>query len=539
MARLLPAVERELRDATMRSAERSARVAREKSERLLRWVANSVPDGIVAVGEDGEVLVWNPAARRLLGSEPTDDAECESGDGQARFLAPDGSAPLSTKELPLFRALNGETVEGHEVAVTLPGSESPTLLSVNARPMLDTDGVSRGAVAVLRDITRERDVQQQLAVADRMASIGMLAAGVAHEINNPLASLVVNVDLALESLQKLAQQFPKSRELLELREELEDAREASRRMCKIVHDVKVFCRSDPEEPSAVDLSIVLESAIRMAWNQIRHRAELVRSYGAVPTVHASESRLGQVFLNLLVNAAQAIPEGRVHENRITVSTEVAPDGRVAIEIRDTGPGISPGSMQKLFTPLFTTKPKGVGTGLGLAICLRIVDALGGEIQVKSKVGAGTTFRVMLPSSDMAASQPDTAGVESPSAEPCGALRILAVDDETLVTDALRRLLGRQHEFTSENGARAALERISRGEHFDVILCDFMMPNMSGADLFEELERIAPDQARKVVFLTGGTVSSRADAIQTSRPNRWLGKPFEPEKLRALLSSLQR
>jgi two-component system cell cycle sensor histidine kinase/response regulator CckA len=261
---------------------------------------------------------------------------------------------------------------------------------------------------------------------------------------------------------------------------------------------------------------------------------VVKEYGPVPQVMANESRLGQVFLNLIVNAAQAIPEGHADANEIRIRTESrdTPPGWVVVEMADTGSGIPPAIRNKVFDPFFTTKPAGIGTGLGLAICHRIITSLGGDITVTSEVGRGTTFRILLPAAV------DVERVAAPPAVPLEALvrrgRILVVDDEKMVATAVLRLLGNDHMVEVLTSAQEALRRICDGERFDVILCDLMMPIMTGAELHSELARAAPDQAACMVFLTAGAFTPRARAFLDEVPNPRLDKPFELATLRALV-----
>jgi CheY-like chemotaxis protein len=272
----------------------------------------------------------------------------------------------------------------------------------------------------------------------------------------------------------------------------------------------------------------------MAWNEIRHRARVNKNYGQVPSVLANESRLGQVFLNLIVNAAQAIPEGRADANEIRLSTRThGPAGEfVLVEVADTGSGIPPAIRHKLFDPFFTTKPAGVGTGLGLAICHRIVTGLGGDISVTSEVGKGTTFRILLPIAAVREEAPNPPAAAIVTGQRRG--RILVVDDEKVVATAVRRVLGDDHDVKVLTSAQEALRRISGGERFDVILCDLMMPVMTGVELHSELARTAPDQAACMVFLTGGAFTPRARAFLDEVPNPRLDKPFELSTLRALV-----
>ena len=245
--------------------------------------------------------------------------------------------------------------------------------------------------AVARD--EKRRTREQLLVIERMASVGTLAAGVAHEINNPLAAVMANIELALRTVGSLPPEVP---EVAELLAELRDAHEAAYLVRQIVRDVKLFSRPGDERAGPVDLRQVLDGAARMAWNEIRHRARLVKDYGHVPPVWATEARLGQVFLNLLINAAHAMPVGHADSNRIAIVTRTDGQGRAVVEIVDTGSGILPENLPRLFTPFFSTKPLGTGSGLGLAICRRIVRELGGEIDVRSQAGQGTTVAVTIP-----------------------------------------------------------------------------------------------------------------------------------------------
>jgi CheY-like chemotaxis protein len=373
-------------------------------------------------------------------------------------------------------------------------------------------------------------MQEQLMISDRMASIGILAAGVAHEINNPLACVIANLELSTRDLAELAQRVDGTDSL---REQLRDAREAAERLRLIVRDLKVFSRAEEDQRSAVDVQRVIDSSLRMAWNEIRHRAQLVRDYQSVPMVHASESRLGQVFLNLIVNAAQAIPPGRTEHNQIRIHLRTDALGRAVTEIADTGPGMPPEVLKNLFTPFFTTKPAGVGTGLGLTICQRIISDLGGEISVQSEAGKGTVFRVCLPGGPREMDGPAPASVGVPVASRRG--RILVVDDEAPLVEVVRRILRAEHEVATSQSARDALERIEAGERYDVILCDLMMPHMTGMELYTELSRVAPEQAARMVFLTGGAFTAGAREFLDRVPNQRLEKPFEPQQLRATVN----
>jgi nitrogen-specific signal transduction histidine kinase/CheY-like chemotaxis protein len=396
-------------------------------------------------------------------------------------------------------------------------------------------------VLVFRDLTNERNAakiqarfQQQLVFADRMASVGTLAAGVAHEINNPLTYITANIDTAIEEIHALVGGSP-SALMKDLEEVLVAAREGATRVTKIVRGLKTFSRIDEERLRVVDVIPVLELSINMTFNEIRHRARLVKDYGTVPLVHADDARLGQVFINLLVNAAQALPEGtEANEIRIVTSTDSA--GRAVIDVQDNGPGMTQDHMTRIFDPFFTTKAVGVGTGLGLAICRNIITGMGGEISVQSEVGVGTTFSVALPASRGAISV--AAAAQDCSAPSFRVARVLVIDDEPSVGIAVRRVL-RKHEVTVVTNGQAALDLLTAGKDFDIILSDLMMPGMSGIDFYAALARSHPKMASRVVFVTGGAFTPEANAFLDRVTNERLEKPFDIKQLRDLVQKFVR
>lgn len=389
----------------------------------------------------------------------------------------------------------------------------------------------------LRDAEARRDrmqMREQLFVADRMATVGILAAGVAHEINNPLASLIGNLDLLRRRFEQLDGAQLDGTALAELREELRDAHEAAGRIRNVANDLKLFARVDSEERVAVDIRRVIESSLRMAHTEIRHRARLRTDFAPVPSVAGNESRLGQVFLNLILNAAQAIPEGHAEDNEISIVTSLAPGGHVTVEVRDTGSGMSAEVKRNLFTPLFTTKPIGVGTGLGLSICHRIVTSLGGTIAAESEVGRGSVFRVRL----VAAAGTD-GGARTPEGAALAPRRrgtVLVIDDEPMVGTLAYKVLRDDHDVTRTTSAREALEWIGQGLRYDVILCDLMMPQLTGMDFHAELVRVAPEQALRVIFLTGGAFTSQARQFLEAVSNLCIEKPFDIHALSVIVNS---
>jgi CheY-like chemotaxis protein len=366
-----------------------------------------------------------------------------------------------------------------------------------------------------------------------MAALGQLAAGVAHELNSPLAYVTANIDFALG---ELAEREGVRDGAAETASALAQAREGAARLRQITRDLRVFSHNQVDHREPVDVHRVLDSALMMAGAEIRHRARLVKDLGALPTIDANEGRLGEVFLNLLVNAAQSLPDGAAEMNEIRVRTRVA-GANVKVEISDTGAGIAPEHLPHLFEPFFTTKPAGVGTGLGLSICQGIVTKMGGAIEVSSQVGLGSSFLVTLPIGE-ARHAPRPEPVAARLAATSARARVLAIDDDPMVLAAITRSL-KEHEVVSVDDGRKALALLAHDRAFDVILCDIMMPNLSGVELHEQMATVAPLLQERMVFLTGGAFTDRARAFLDRIPNRRLDKPFDLKELRRLVGAAQK
>jgi signal transduction histidine kinase len=451
-----------------------------------------------------------------------------------RFSAPAALALVRGRQLDLPFIIVSGTI-GEETAVTS--------LRAGAHDFLVKGSLARLVPAIERELgeatsrSEKRKMEEQLLISERMASVGLLAASVAHEINNPLAILVSNLELVAQQVDTMtaneacdaAPAHHAAMRLFDLAAPLRDAQEAAERVRLIVGDLKVLSGSrDTESRGPVDIRSVMESAIRMASNEIRHRARLVRDYANVLPVCGNESRLVQVFLNLIVNAAHAIPQGHAESNEIKCVIRTEPSGLVAVEIHDTGGGIAADALPHIFESFFTTKPATQGTGLGLAICRRIVNDHHGEMTVKSKVGVGTVFRTLLPATTENAAEGATA---APEVVAVRRGRILAVDDEPMLCTVIKRIL-RDHDVTTVTSATAAIQSLDAGERYDLILCDLMMPEMSGMDFYARLQQIAPDQAWKIRFMTGGAFTEETQAFLAQFPSEPIEKPFSTAKLRA-------
>jgi signal transduction histidine kinase/CheY-like chemotaxis protein len=400
--------------------------------------------------------------------------------------------------------------------------------------LLDFDGVP-SHVVMGHDVTERDAMFTRIATADRMLSIGTLAAGVAHEINNPLAYIATNLELLAAELPNLR---PSSRSRLTdvtLGCLVSDAREGVARVNAIVRDLRSLSRPEEQKPGPINVGDVLTSAIKMTNNEIRHRARVVQSLDdGLPAVEAEASRLGQVFVNLLRNAAQAIGEGLADRNEIRIRASAVDAGRrVRIEVADTGAGIPAGIIGRIFDPFFTTKAPGAGMGLGLAISHQIVHSIGGEIRVESQPGSGSTFTVLLPGATRAA----RAATPTPPPPPRFSRRILLVDDEAAVGRSLQMLLAPETEVVPVIRAAEALDLLARGERFDAIVCDLMMPQSSGMQLYEQVGQLAPEYLGRMIFMTGGAFTEQAREFLASLDRPHLEKPFSEHELREALASV--
>jgi len=374
----------------------------------------------------------------------------------------------------------------------------------------------------LSDTIRRVIEEKRLAHLDRMASLGTLAAGIAHEINNPLTYVIANLQLLEEEMPTNAP--------------LHDALEGAARIRGIVSHVKTFSRAGDEHRTYVDLRSVLDSSIRVVMSEIRSRARLIKDYENVPLILANPGQLGQVFLNLLLNAAHSIQEGDAERNTVRVKTRTAANGDVVVEISDTGRGIPMEVRHRIFDPFFTTKPLGIGTGLGLSICHGIVRGLKGTISVESEIGSGTTFRITLPPSE---ERPSSAPRPVPVSNPQLRGKILIVDDEPRIAQVVKDMIGTDHETSVVTTGTDALQLLMQEPdetRYDLILCDLHMPEISGMDLHEKLAELRPAIAERMVFMTGGTFTERSRNFVSKVANAVIDKPIDIGQLRRLVTT---
>ncbi len=503
---------------------------------------DDLPSGACRVASDGSVAAGNAKARAFL--------DCSFDARQKRYrpslptqVLSAEREPLEPSALPWSRALRKEEA----IAPTTLGMKRPdgslvwvltsaapdagagsggnsalvTFIDVTATKEA-SDALSEADRKLRRTISSVSNLQDQLARSEHMASLGLMAAGVAHEINNPLSYILSNLSFA-------AERAIDQESRLALREALEGAG----RVRDIVRDLKTLSRMESEEDlKPVDARNAVDAALKLAFDDVRHRARVQRHFGEVPRVLGNETRLVQVMLNLVTNAAQSIAPGAPDANQITVEVKLGETANeVEIVVSDTGAGISEDHLPKVFEPFFTTKPAGEGTGLGLSICHRLIHAMGGRIHVTSEEGKGSRFSVILAVATSAHE------IEAPHSELVAAsarrLRLLIVDDEVLVARAVRRMFDKEFRVEIALNGHSALEKLGTTD-FDVVLCDLMMPGISGLDVYRQIRSENEPLARRFVFATGGLFSQELSDSVKRLSNMIVEKPFDPAELRRVI-----
>lgn len=388
---------------------------------------------------------------------------------------------------------------------------------------MDASGNPVTLLGIFQDITAARMVQQRLQDGERLASVSLLAAGIAHEINNPLQYVFANIGLAQEQLESLSKNgnSPWARRINDL---LDDAMHGSKQVARIVGDLKSFMSKRQDGDGLVDLNEVIKTTINMTRSEVRHRAQLAESMGPVPKVRGDYAELIQVFINLLTNAADAVDALGPERARIRLSCHTDAHGWAVIEVEDNGPGIAPKDQVRIFEPFFTTKPPGVGSGLGLHISRGILERRGGTLTLRSAPGL-TVFQARLPPAQTKA---------EPSPQPSNAARILVVDDDPRVARTVARMLSEDYNCHVETDPRVALDLLT-SQAFDAVVCDVMMPGMTGWEMVISAEAQCPGIASRTLLMSGAAPERHRPSNAPDLP--LLNKPFGPADLRAMLTQV--
>ncbi len=491
-----------------------------KSEQKYRTLFEEYRDGLVLASAGGRILDANPAALALFGYAHKE--ELLALRTYELFYA-----RQDLERVRLARMLVANDFSLRDVEIDCKHRSGRRLnVVVSSSPLRDEEGQIVGFRTVVRDVTERKLLEARLRQTQKLEAVGMLAAGVAHEINNPLTYVITNLQMMQADLRQLAPGALGTLLANAFSSRVDEACEGAERVRQIVRDLKTFARLDEEERGAVEVAPLLDKSIKLAGPEIRYRARVRQEIAPVPPVVGNEGRLSQVFVNLLINAAQAMDEGAAERNEIRVRTS-ATQSEVQVEVADTGKGIAPEHLDRLFDPFFTTKSTSGGSGLGLSICYNIVRSYGGRIEVESKLGAGSRFVLHLPIGRT------PRAVVTAEERPLAASRhgrVLVVDDEPFVVSAIQIILGRTHDFVGVASGAEALKILEDDDRFDVILCDLMMHQGSGMDLYNAIARRQPKLARRMLFMTGGAYTQHAQRFLAAVPNRCIEKPFGPAEL---------
>ena len=495
------------------SAERATVAALSASEARFRFLVEAAPDGVVILVR-GVIVFTNPRAAALLGAP---SREAAIGRPIASFLPPEDARLTGERIAEMFRT--GSEMPPNEYRTLADPDRVIEIKSIRC----DWEG-QPAVLAFARDVTERREIQRRMVEADRLAAIGTLAAGVAHEINNPLTYTQLNAQ-RIDSL--LSSPGMPSGLAATIRGHLREIDHGIARVASITQGLRLFARGDDEPPSAVDLTAIVEHALQMVDHDLRHHTTVVRRFSTVSRVRGNPSQLEQVVVNLLLNAIRARRPDADH----TIELKIAPRGvdRVALSISDNGRGIPDEIRDRIFEPFFTTRPVGEGMGLGLSVCKTIVDGLGGRIEVDSTLGRGTTMTVVLLQHSSATGR-SSATIQAESTN--GRARVLIVDDERFVRDALARLLTSLHDVTIAESGEEAFALI-QNHSYDAIICDVLMPIMDGRELYERVAREYPDIERRFIFMSGGTFTEDLEKFLSKVG--CLDKPF---KLDAVLRAIE-
>jgi PAS domain S-box-containing protein len=514
--------------------EHRTREALRRSEGMYRELFDASSDALLTIEvEDCSFISFNTSAARLFAI--TGDAELLGSTLWA--LAPEqqqDSMPSRERVMLAFEQAMQEGSCSFEMQLHRSSGEDFVASILLSRVEVEGQTLLQ---ATVRDMSEFHAMQGEIAQADRLSSMGMLAAGVAHEINNPLSYVLSNLESLSGDLPTMIgmlrahfEEFESSR-FADVLERFDELYSGVRRIREIARGLATFSRVEPSEIGPCSLESAIDVAINMASNEIKYRARLTKNYGLTPAVMGSEGRLAQVFLNLLINATHAIEEGRVAENEIAIRTWAEAD-KVFAEVKDTGTGIAPEVLERIFEPFFTTKRIGSGSGLGLAISKNIIQSYGGAITVQSELGVGTTFVIALCRAERLPTETPALLLPAEYAERCG--RLLIVDDELGLRRAMARMLC-EHETVLASSGAEAIELLSKDTGFDLILCDMMMDDLSGMDVHTWLVEREPELAARLVFVTGGAFTPKAREYMASLSNKFLEKPFESAGLRRFVA----
>ncbi len=520
--------------------QRTPQTSREAQERLESEMAGllaSIESGVLILDAEGRILVASERLAAIFGIEQPHMLEFGTIDALIDSLAYHFARPAETVERWRENVRQADKSSWDELELSRP---SRKIVERFARPLYKPDGKRLGWLEVYRDITGQRLIQSKMLQTEKMAALGQLVSGIAHELNNPLTSI-----------QGYAQLLLSRRTAAERTADAQRISQEAERTGRIVKNLLLFSREAKSERRAAHVNEIIERTLALRAYELKLEnieVELVLDRG-LPQVLADAAQLQQVVLNLIVNAEQAIVMGREEDMRtghILMRTRCLAGDRLSMEISDDGPGIAPGIVSRIFDPFFTTKPPGLGTGLGLSIVYGIVQEHGGEVSVDSLQGCGATLTVELPAlaisgfefprefpNEVQHNQPRTAAVAPlPALQKTAAKKhILIVEDEPTVAALIADVLGDEgYRVDMLLDSRSALGRLEE-KNYSLVICDLKMPYVDGPTLHRALQRRENPMQHKILFVTGDTMGPRTLAFLKASGSPYLAKPFLVQELK--------
>jgi PAS domain S-box-containing protein len=503
---------------------KKAEEALRESEKKYRQLIETINEGIWVVDKDSNVTFVNPPMAEMMGYT----VEEMMGKNLFSLVMNERGAEFGERKLESRRQGMKERYEVE--AIRKDGT--PIYVSVCASPILDDEGQYAGSIAGVQDITerkraeeKERNAQQELGVSSRLASLGRLASGVAHEINNPLSTVIGYSQLLMEK------DVPE-----DIQDELQAINDSAQRVAGVVNGLLAFGHQNRVGREYVDINTIVSDVLKirayeMSVSNIEVETRLARD---LPETSVYAGQIQQVFLNIVLNAEQAMTKAHNGGHFLVVTKRVGDS--IRITFKDDGIGIAKENLRSIFDPFFTTKGVGEGTGLGLSISYGIIREHNGRIYAEGEPGKGATFVVELP---IVAKPDQPEAPEKPAKEPGRKVtgRILVVDDEPTLCQMLAQLLTREgHSVETVDNCSAALEKITH-ERFSLILLDIKMKGTNGIDLYEQIAKIAPAMQRRVVFITGDTLSARTNRFLEKARAPYIAKPFDIQELRERVNQM--
>ncbi|MHB8485030.1 MAG: hybrid sensor histidine kinase/response regulator [Candidatus Acidiferrales bacterium] len=500
-----------------RLSETSPQLQLKQLEAELRGVLDAVHSGALLIAADGRIRFVNAHFGMLFGLDATVLAGLANIEDVAHALDPLLRVPgaFAAPWQSFATGANGPIHDELELA-----GPARRVFERYSRPVLDDGGRPLGWLEIYSEITNQRHIQSKLVQTEKMAALGQLVSGIAHELNNPLTSIMGYAQLTLGRAPETL-----NNEVRMIFAEAERAR-------RIVKNLLFFARQAQPERTRVDLNEIVERTVALRGYELKIENIAIRCELAadLPATLADPHQLQQVMLNLLVNAEQAILESR-GRGSIQVCTRKAAESRLRVEVSDDGPGVPPHIASRIFDPFFTTKSPGLGTGLGLSIVYGIVEQHGGDVAFENQPGGGAKFVVEIPLLPVPAESVSAAAAPSADSGSVSSGRVLVVEDEPTVAQLISDVLREEgHKVEAVLDSQEGLTRLARAR-YDLIICDLRMPRLDGPAFYDVLVRTQSPARDRVLFITGDTLGPHTVEFLKSRQLPFLAKPFLVEELK--------